>query len=110
LRSSRFSGSQENPLTVWNAKVRYRIHACPPPAPFLSQINPVQAPTFHLLNIHLNINLPSTPGTSKWPLSLSFPHQNPVYALPLPPTCYMPHQSHSSPEYRSKNGIQRNQW
>jgi len=26
---------------------------------------------------------PSTPGPSKWPLSLWFPHQNPVYTSPL---------------------------
>jgi hypothetical protein len=31
------------------------------------------------------------PGSSKWSLSLRFPHQNPVYTPPLPHTCCMPY-------------------
>ena len=41
------------------------------------------APT-HILKIHFNIILPSTPWSPKWSLSFMFPHQNPLCTSPLP--------------------------
>jgi len=103
--ANRFSASQEIPCILWNPKVHYHIHKCPSPFPILSQLDPVHTPTSHFLKIHLNIILPSTPGSPKWSLTLSILHQNPVDASPLPHTRYMPRQSHSSRLYHPNNRL-----
>jgi len=66
-----FYAGQEIPRVLWNPKVKYRIHKCPP-VRILSQLDPVHTPTSHLLKIHVNIILSSTPGSPKWSLT-AFP-------------------------------------
>jgi hypothetical protein len=59
-QANRFSASQGISHILWNKKVHYRIH-----------------------KIHLNIILPSTPGSYKWPFSPRFPHQNILHVSPI---------------------------
>ena len=82
--ANQFSASPEIPCILWTMKVHDHIYKCLPPIPILSQTDPVHAPTSHFLKIYLNIIPPSMPGSPKWSLSLRFPHQNSVYASPLP--------------------------
>jgi len=77
--ADRFSASQEIPLILWNPKFHYPVHKCPPPVPFLSQIDPVHVSTFNALKIELNINFLSKSRSSQRSLSLSFPYLDPVH-------------------------------
>ena len=87
-----FAASQE---ISRSPKVHYRTHKRPPPVPILGQPNPVQIPTSHLLEIHLNIIHPSMPRSPQWSLSLVFPQQDPIHPSLLTHTCHMPSPSHS---------------
>ena len=102
--ADRFSASRKIPLILWNPKIHNSIDKCRPPFPILSQLDPVHTSLSHFLNIHLNIILPSTPGSPKWSLSLRLAHQDPVYASTLPYTRYIPRPSHFSRFYH-RNGI-----
>jgi hypothetical protein len=100
--ANRFEASQEISRILWNPKVHYRIRKSPPPVSMLSQLNPVHIPIYHFLKIRLNIILPHTPGSTKWSLSLRFPHQNPIHTS-SPRTRNMPHPSHCSRFYHPHN-------
>ena len=78
--ANQFSASQEIPHILWNPKVHYCIQNSPPPVSILSQLDPVHTPISHFLMIHLNIILPSTPGSAKWSLSLYTPLLSPLRA------------------------------
>jgi hypothetical protein len=56
---------------------------CPCPEPDQSSL----CLPSHFLKINLNIILPSTPRSSKWPLCLRFPYQKPSRTSPLLHTC-----------------------
>jgi hypothetical protein len=79
---------------LWNPKVLYRTHKCPPPVPILSQLHLVPITPSNFLELHLNFILLSTYGSPQWPLSFRFPHQHPVYTSLLPHTRHMPRPSH----------------
>jgi hypothetical protein len=91
---NRFAVSQEILRIVWNTKVHYRIHKCPPSVPILSQLDPFYNSTSHFLKIQLIIILPSTPGSPQWSLSLRFSHQNTVHVSSLPHMQFIPRPSH----------------
>ena len=82
--ANRFAANQEIPHILWNSKVHYRIHKCPPAVPFLSQLDKDHTSTSHFLKIHLNIILPSTPGSHQWSLSPGFPTKTLYTPLPSP--------------------------
>jgi len=62
---NRFQASQEIPRILWNTKVHYRSHKCPPPVLILSQLDPVHTPhptswgSILILSSHLHLGLRS---------------------------------------------------
>jgi hypothetical protein len=82
-----FAANQEIPRILWNSKLHYRTNKSPPLVPIQNQIHLVPTTHSHILNIHLNIILPSTSFYTQWSLTLRFPHQT-LGHISLPP--YVP--------------------
>jgi len=71
--ANRFSASQEIPRILWNPKVNFHFHKCPPPVSTLSQLDTVHTPTSHFLKTHLNIILLSILGLPSGLFPSDFP-------------------------------------
>ena len=82
--ANRFSASQEIPRILWNTRVYYRFHKCPPPVHTLSQPEPVHTPTSHFLKIHVNIILHPRLGLPSGLFPSGFPTKTLYTSLFLP--------------------------
>jgi hypothetical protein len=107
--ANRFSASQVISPHIMEAEGSLSHSQEPDTCPYSQSDQSSPCPPSHVLMIHFNNVLPCTSGPSKWSLSLGFPYQNPVCASPLPHTCNVPRQSHSSRfDYSNNNwwGVQ----
>ena len=73
-KAKRFTASQKIPCILWNPKVHYPIHKCPPPISILCQLDPVRPSTSYFPKIHLNIIPPIYTSVSQ---VASFPQVSP---------------------------------
>ena len=89
-----FWTSQEIPRILWNPKVHYRIHKCPPPVPVLSQLDPVHASHSNswrsnlILYSHLCLCLPSGLYPSSFPSKIQYTPLLSPYVLHAPPISF----------------------
>ena len=87
--ANRFSASQEIDRILWNPKIYYRIHKCPPPVPILSQPDPVHNPhptswrSILILPCHQSLSLPSGLFHSGFPTKTLY---TPLF-FPIRATC-----------------------
>jgi hypothetical protein len=97
------SASQEIPRLLWNPKLHYRVHKCPPLIHILSQMNPFCRCPPYFLKINSNIIFRSFPGSCEWsfPIRLS---ENLVRISHLSHACHVPCPSHL-PWLRHPNNI-----
>ena len=86
-RTWRLISWSRNYLHIVDPENLYHIHKSPQLVPLVSQINLVKL-LFYFINIHFNIFVPSTPGSSKLSLSLRFSHQTLIH---LSSPTYVPH-------------------
>jgi len=64
--TDRSSASQEIPRILWNPKVHYRIHKCPPPVPILGQLLTGRITTPAAVFVFLNSFVQSWHNWRKW--------------------------------------------
>ena len=65
-----FSASPESPRILWNPKVLYRSHKCPPPVPILCQFIPPHPTSWRsilILSSHLRLGIPSCLFSFRFP-------------------------------------------
>ena len=94
--AKRSSCHQEIPRILCNPTFHHHNHKRLPHVRILGHSNPVLVSPTKFLKIHFNITPLCTSRYSKWPLSITSPHQNPVCIFPVTHTCHMSRPSHSS--------------
>ena len=105
--ANRFSANQDIPRILWNPKVHYRIHKCPPPVPILIQLDPVHTPTPNSWRLILILFSHLCLGLASCLLNSGFPHRPCIRLSSSPFVLNALSISHFSEFYRSNTSISR---